>query len=110
MPKEPLTSELTRAARITTEARAVLAAIDWAALPSTFRALGWHPTVELERVLRTNPTESLTALLELRAQLSAVGDRARHSKGSRSKVIAALCSELVGLTGAALSLIDTSTK
>ena len=107
MSKDLFTSKLTKTARVTREAREALSAIDWAALPETFRALGWHPTAEFERVLRNDPTESLEALLALRRQLAVVGDRARHSKGSRSKVIARMCSELVNLTGGALSLIDT---
>ena len=97
------------AAKASQEARAQLARINWAALPDTLRSMGWTPSPELLKALEL-PLSDLSShtLITVRGALATVGDRARRRRTRYSKTIEAMCVEIVGLTGAALTLLDTA--
>lgn len=110
-----ITLALVAAYRATVPARAALSEVPWAELPDLLRACGLEQRPEVAQVIEAGIGDgSARDLVTIRGVLAMVGDVAsrasQHSGRTHSpqKACAAMCAELVGLTGAALALLDVS--
>jgi hypothetical protein len=106
------TLALIKASKERIQAELALSAIDWTALPLLFKQLGNQLTPEYEKVI-VNTTCNIKSILATRNVLVRIGDRNRFPRiigrqnSNHRKVVHELCSEIVGWTGAWLSLTDT---
>jgi hypothetical protein len=113
----PITNQLLAAYRRAIPARKELASVDWHALPELLRALGCEACPDDAAMLTAGIGDgSARSLLALRLLLVLLGDRAYPRNGFGGFVhcgrqaAAEMCSELVSLIGAALSLLDVSSR
>ena len=112
-----ITNRLLDAYRTTIPARAALANVAWPEIPGLLRALGCERSPEDAAVIAAGIGDSSARnILALRGILALAGDRARASRhgGGREHCRAGaaeeMCSELVQLLGAALSLLDVASR
>jgi hypothetical protein len=118
-----ITNRLLTAYRTTIPARAALAEVPWAEIPSLLRALGCELNPEDAAIVAAGLTEtdargqmSARRIIDVRGILALAGDRAHaassHGAHAHTQLIAAaeMCAELVRLLGAALSLLDVSSR
>jgi hypothetical protein len=119
-----ITNSLIEAYRVTTVARAELAAVAWAEVPGVLRALGQELSPEDAATVAAGIAEpspargqaSARRLLAVRGILALAGDRAARAAdhgdvvGVHPSIQAAheMCVELVGLLGGALALADVA--
>jgi len=94
---------LIKASKSRAQAELALSAIDWAALPLLFKQLGSQLAPEHEAAV-ANTTRDPASIIATRDALARVGDK---NRSPRRAVVRGLCAEIVGWTGAWLSLTDT---
>jgi hypothetical protein len=120
-----ITDRLLDAYRITTPARAELANVAWLEIPGLLRTLGCELTPEHAATIAAGLAEpesrgqmSTRRIINARGILALAGDRAHAASshggvtGMHVSIQAAheMCVELVGLLGAALSLLDVASR
>ncbi len=97
---EQITNKLITASKSKIQAELAISAIDWNHLPVLFTQLGSQLAPEHESIIKQTTCDT-SSILATRDVLARVGDR------NRRDVVRALCAEIVGWTGAWLSLTDT---
>jgi hypothetical protein len=95
-----ITNKLIAASKSKIQAELAISAIDWSHLSILFAQLGSQLSPEHESIIKQT-TCSISSILATRDVLARVGDC------NRRDIVRALCTEIVGWTGAWLSLTDT---